>query len=520
MVFDAEGYTPSHNVYSCQLPAQFPKSSYLQPPLFAKVWHSASPLSVALQSSNDDIAGLLNTVCEYYTTSDDRIASICYERTDEYFDMHVPGAEHYFAEGFWHHNTGKTYGGLYRLDTLARTYPDQYILARKVRVTMDSTVLGTWRRIIAMRGDVETFGGEHPQFYTYPNGARVWVVGFDNPDKILSGEFGAAYVNQAEELEEDDFETLTTRVTGRGVQNPDPMVFGDCNPSAEDHWIIGRRDSGRLVLLESKHEDNPTLYDDAGVLTPQGERTMQVLDGLTGTRYWRLRMGLWVGAEGQHFEAWNPDIHVIDPLPITGDWLIWGGFDYGYGHPLAMGVFGLAPSGDVHLMAEWGARKTLIPDHVAGYLAQLRKLGIAPARVRNIAAGHDAWATRGGDDAETIADKWARAVRAAVGHDALQLTRATVDRVNGATALQERLGNATRRPTFYVWKDCTETIKTIPRMVTDPRNPEDVKKINADAQGRGGDDYYDMARYGLMEAPRTITVSRAREKKVNVWGGI
>jgi phage terminase large subunit-like protein len=90
--------------------------------------------------------------------------------------------------------TGKTYAGLYRLDTLARAYPDQYILARKVRVTMDSTVLNTWRRIIALRGGVEPFGGEHPQFYTYQNGARVWVVGFDNPDKILSGEFGGAYV--------------------------------------------------------------------------------------------------------------------------------------------------------------------------------------------------------------------------------------------------------------------------------------------------------------------------------------
>jgi hypothetical protein len=419
------------------------------------------------------------------------------------------------------YDTGKTWAALWRLDTEARNNPKgQYAIVRKVRNDMDGTVLVTWRKIIAMRGGVSTFGGEKVQWYDYENGARVWVGGLDRPEKTLSGERDGIYVNQAEELDEADWEMLTRSTTGRGAVTDHPMLFGDCNPGPEDHWIIDRRDNGSLTLLQSKHEDNPDLFDEHGTITPRGILRISDLDKMTGTRYWRGRMGIWVGAEGQHFEAWNPDIHVIDPLPITGDWLIWGGFDYGYGHPLAMGVFGLAPSGDVHLMAEWGARKTLIPDHVAGYLAQLRKLGIAPARVRNIAAGHDAWATRGGDDAETIADKWARAVRAAVGHDALQLTRATVDRVNGATALQERLGNATRRPTFYVWKDCTETIKTIPRMVTDPRNPEDVKKINADAQGRGGDDYYDMARYGLMEAPRTITVSRAREKKVNVWGGI
>lgn len=408
--------------------------------------------------------------------------------------------------------TGKTWAGLYRLDSLARAYPDQYILARKVRSTMDSTVLGTWRRIIALRGGVTVFGGERPQWYDYPNGARVWVVGFDDPDKILSGEFGGAYVNQAEELEENDWETLSTRVTGRGAVNPTPMTFGDCNPGAEDHWIKRREQARTMCLLESRHEDNPTLYDEAGELTEQGVRSMRVLDALTGVRYWRLRKGLWVGSEGQHFEAWDEQVHVIDPLAITGDWLIWGSLDYGFGHPLASGILGMPPNGDVHLMAEWGGRKTLIADHVSGYLEQLARLKLRPERVRFIAAGHDMWATHGGDDPEARADKWAREVEKQVGYACLKLERATVDRVNGATALQERLalphGDASkdpplppRWPTLYIWRGCVETIRTIPRMVTDPKNPEDVKKINADAQGRGGDDYYDMLRYGVMAVP-------------------
>lgn len=401
--------------------------------------------------------------------------------------------------------TGKTYAGLYRLDSLARAYSDQYILARKVRATMDSTVLNTWRRILALRGGVEPFGGEHPQFYTYPNGARVWVVGFDNPDKILSGEFGGAYVNQAEELDEGDLETLTTRVTGRGASNPHPMVFGDCNPGAEDHWIIGRRDAGTLTLLESKHEDNPTLHDGSD-WTEQGRRALEILDALTGARYWRLRMGLWVGAEGQHFETWDEKRHVLEPPypEVTGDWLIWGALDYGFGHPFSTGILGLSPSGDVHLMAETHLRKALMPDHVAAYLEALASLRIAPTRVRSVAAGHDMWAPGSAEDAETRADKWAKAVRKQLGYDALPLERATVDRVNGASAIQERLGDARHPQTLYIWRRCGETIRTIPRMVTDPRNPEDVKKINADAKGRGGDDAYDKLRYGVMAVPTTI----------------
>jgi hypothetical protein len=42
------------------------------------------------------------------------------------------------------------------------------------------------------------------------------------------------------------------------------------------------------------------------------------------------------------------------------------------------------------------------------------------------------------------------------------------------------------------------TIATIPAMQHDPRRPEDVLKVDSDAQGVGGDDAYDMLRYGLM----------------------
>lgn len=411
------------------------------------------------------------------------------------------------------YETGKTWAALWRLDSEARANPrGQYALVRKVRNDMDGTVLVTWRKLIAIRGGAAPFGGEKVQWYDYPNGARVWVGGLDRPEKTLSGERDGIYVNQAEELDETDWEMLTRSTTGRGAVTAHPMLFGDCNPGGEDHWIKRREQGGSLRLLVSRHEDNPTLYDAAGALTAQGGRTMAALDQLTGARYQRGRMGLWVGAEGQHFEAWDEAHHVIDPVPITGDWLIWGALDYGFGHPLAFGLLGLAPSGDVHLMAEWGGRKTLIPDHVAGVLGQLARFDIAPERVRHVSAGHDMWATRGGDDAETIADKWARAVREQAGYDALRLERATVDRVNGASALQEALGlphgdaargSPPRRATVYIWRGCVETIRTMPRMVTDPRNPEDVKKVNADAQGRGGDDYYDMLRYGLMGRPDT-----------------
>lgn len=441
----------------------------------------------------------MNTVCGYYTVQMDTVSSVAYEQVGDFYDMTVPGAAHYFAEGYWHHNTGKTFAGLYRLDSEARRYPDQYILARKVRATMDSTVLGTWRRIIALRGGVTAFGGEHPQFYVYPNGARVWVVGFDNPDKILSGEFGGAYVNQAEELDEADFETLTTRVTGRGSQTPTPMVWGDCNPGPEDHWIMRRAQSGALMLLESRHEDNPTLHDGSD-WTEQGRRTLATLDALTGVRYQRLRLGRWVGAEGQYFDQWDEARHVIAPRATTGRH-VWGAFDYGFTHNTAFLLLSSGPDGSIEVIGEHVQHKWLPSQHAAAMDALCARLGVRP---RFVVAGLDVFQAKGDSDGRTIADQYA-----ALGW---RFEPAQVDRVSGAAELSQRLGNpaADIAPTLRVWQTCPRLIATMPRMVHDPRRPEDVLKTDADAEGRGGDDPYDALRYGVMATRQPVTIRRAR----------
>jgi len=393
--------------------------------------------------------------------------------------------------------TGKTFAGLWRLDSEARRVPDAYILARKVRATMDSTVLSTWRRIIAIRGGVTVYGGEHPAFYQYANGARVWVVGFDNPDKILSGEFGGAYVNQAEELDEQDYETLTTRTTGRGARTDTPMVWGDCNPGAEDHWIKRREAVGALRLLESTHADNPTLYDEAGALTDQGVRSMAVLDALTGVRYQRLRLGRWVGAEGAYYQQLDEHLHLVTYHVAPPGWRVWAALDYGFAHLLSFGVLASDPAGRIVLLGRHARNRWYIPQHVAAMDELLAALGVPKAGLR-IVAGHDCWAS-GHDDPETIAVKF--------GAHGYLLERATIARVAGARAVGERLGNPAASPPVPPTLFLNDryggraVFDTLARLTPDPRNPEDVKKIDADAAGRGGDDDYDMLRYGIMAGP-------------------
>lgn len=400
--------------------------------------------------------------------------------------------------------TGKTWAALYRLDSEARRVAGgQFALIRKVRNDMDGTVLVTWRKLIALRGEVTAFGGEKVQWYDYPNGSRVWIGGLDRPEKTLSGERDGVCVSQAEELAEADWELLIRSTTGRGARTTTPMLFGDCNPGPEDHWIIRRRDSHALTLLETSHEDNPTLHDGKD-WTPQGRKSLAALDTLTGVRYQRLRLGRWVGAEGQYFDQLDESRHVIDLPTLPPGYDVWAALDYGFTHPLAFGVYCQSPDGVIIKIGLHTAAKWYIAQHCAAMDDLLDSIGV-PKRGLRIVAGHDCWAT-GKDETETIADKFKK--------HGYVLEKAQLSRIIGARALGERLGNpaANVKPTLFFARQCRATLPALARMVHDPRNPEDVLKINADASGRGGDDVYDETRYGIMAAS-------SRPKRIAPGGG-
>lgn len=263
--------------------------------------------------------------------------------------------------------TGKTWAACHIQNYRAWKYPGmQGAIVRKTYASMHGSVLQTFRRILAECAKAglpmpHAFGGEKPDWFDYPNGSRIFVGGMDNPDRVLSSERDSIYFNQAEEGSLDDWETLSTRTTGRGSTSEMgySQLFGDCNPGPSTHWILSR-DS--LRLLHSRHEDNPTLYSDTGELTDQGKRTMAVLDTLTGTRYQRLRLGKWVGAEGLIYQEYDRDKHLIDPFPIPEDWPRFRTIDFGYTNPFVALWAAQDPDGRLYIYREYYMTQRLVED--------------------------------------------------------------------------------------------------------------------------------------------------------------
>lgn len=224
-------------------------------------------------------------------------------------------------DGIVHHNTGKTLAALWKLHIIASKYPkSSIVIARKRYTDTHSTVLQTYKGKVMPPG-IAPYGGERPQWYDYPNGSRIWIAGMDQSSKVLSSEHDVIYVNQSEELTLTDWETLTTRTTGRAGNMPYSQTIGDANPAHPTHWILKRRDKGHLSLITSTHLDNPTLYDpETGTLTERGKRTMQTLDRLSGARYMRLRQGVWAAPEGAIYDIFSEERHVITSFEIPHLW--------------------------------------------------------------------------------------------------------------------------------------------------------------------------------------------------------
>lgn len=222
------------------------------------------------------------------------------------------------------------------------------LILRKTQRSLGSTALVTWRNFVIKEaletGEVVYYGGsqqEAPQ-YRFKNGSTVTIGGLDNPTRVMSSEYDIIYIQEATEITITDLEYVKSRLRNWRVSFQ--QLIMDCNPAGDKHWLKLRCNAGTCILIESRHEDNPRLFNEDGTVTVRGAAYIAILDNLTGVRYKRLRLGLWVSAEGIIFEEFDPAYHVLDwdfdaegnRLPLPWEWDRYWAIDFGYRHPFVL----------------------------------------------------------------------------------------------------------------------------------------------------------------------------------------
>lgn len=223
-------------------------------------------------------------------------------------------------------------------------------IVRKYRSTITQTALVTFDQLVRIPGDGVVWNSVD-QEYNFENKSQIVVAGLDDPGKILSTEFDIIYVQECTQIDENTWETLTTRL--RWNHMPYQQLIGDCNPDSSRHWIKRRQAAGKLNLMESTHKDNPTLWDEEKEeWTPFGDDYISTLKNLSGTVRERLFEGKWVGAEGVVYTNWNPDIHIVDNFKIPPHWDRYLAIDFGYNNPFVCQWWAINHDGDMYMYRE------------------------------------------------------------------------------------------------------------------------------------------------------------------------
>lgn len=398
--------------------------------------------------------------------------------------------------------TGKSRACLEKLNLIAMQKPIRAAIVRKTRRSLTQSAMATLEdKVLPQPNQVRFHEGD--QEYRYPSGARIMVAGLDDSEKIGSTEFDLVYVQEATELEEDDWGMLL-----RGLRNgvlSYQQLIADCNPSSPDHWLKQRCNRGDCVLLESKHEDNPLLVSpDSGDYTDFGREYLAGLDSLQGYLHKRLRLGMWVAAEGMYFTEWDPSLHVCASFEIPDDWPRWLCVDYGFAAPFCC----------LWLAREPETRRIFV--YREAYAAGLRDEQQAQLIVERSQNEHvilkvldpSMFNPRTEQQRPSIASVyWAHGVR--------PVYPGFNNRKQGWAVMRRALAHdGTAVPRLQIlYGAAPNLVRTLPGLVVDPLDPEDV----ADSiKGTKCEDHApDALRYGLVaeaQPPRPAEPTKLR------WG--
>lgn len=336
----------------------------------------------------------------------------------------------------------------------------------------------------------------------FPNGSKIVTGHFQSDrdiDQYLGIEYDVILVEEATTLTFNKYRDIQTccRSSKPGWR---PRMYSTTNPGGVGHaWYKKRfidphrRGAGYVPLHEQRGETRfvSATADDNNFLGEEYRRL--ILDRLTGWKLRAWRYGDWDIAAGQYFITFRRDVHVAEPpRPIPSNWKVWAALDYGFTHYTTTYLLAKG-DGMLYIVDEHAARQWLIPRHADAIKAMLDRNGVRMEQLKSFVAGSDVFAKD--HTGNTIADEYQTY--------GITLRPANNDRINGASEILSRLGdldaNPAITPRIRISERCAGLIETLPLLEHDPNRPEDVQKWDTDEDGNGGDDYYDGARYGVME---------------------
>ena len=295
--------------------------------------------------------------------------------------------------------SGKTTAATLKMAMLCIKYPGvKFLFTRKSYRALVKSGVETFEKVVKLLGlsigkrpdQIRRHGDAEPREFTFPHmrntvdgksyegQSRIVLSSLDRVYDEMGSEYDYIYVNQPEEITEQDWQFLVSRATGRRGVAPYPQLFGDPNPQHERHWIrmggyeeingqkVGYGDRWRLI--KSIYTDNPVMWDSTaegecpytgvkGALTESGRSQLGILERtLNPVMAKRLIEGQWASFEGLVYgDVWNQALHTITryefdkQYTIDHNWQRFWAIDFGYDHPFVCSMFAKHPNMELYV---------------------------------------------------------------------------------------------------------------------------------------------------------------------------
>ena len=358
--------------------------------------------------------------------------------------------------------------------------------------------------------------------WTFPSGAKIIFGSMHRPQDKIQYQ-GQAYdfiaFDELTHFTHEEYEYLFSRNRPNG---PGTRVYirATANPGGVGHgWVkerfitagqpmhtiwddISWRDrSGKehhekqsRIFVPSSVFDNPALLENDPdyikrlASMPEADRNA-------------LLYGDWNSFSGQVFTEWKDDpshygdrmhTHVISPFKVPDTWVIWRSFDWGYSRPFSVGWYAVDHDRRMYRIRElYGCTGTpnagvqWEPTRVA---QEIKKIEADDPNLRGkkiFGVGDPAiWASDGTESIGALMER-----------ERVYFEKGDNARISGKMQVHHRLAfDDGGIPMLYVFSTCKHFIRTVPNLVYDEKNVEDI-----DTDGE--DHIYDELRYVCMKNP-------------------
>lgn len=339
--------------------------------------------------------------------------------------------------------------------------------------------------------------------FEFANGSVIQCRYAESPDDVSTyqtAEWDALLIDEITQFDQLTYIGLLSRVRSTKPWWPGPRVRAAGTPLGVGHvwvkerWVKpadtyqiwkGPISEGGMTrqFIPARVTDNPALID-------ADPDYIKRLRSLPPEEYRARALGDWDTFTGQFFTQWRPDIHIITPFDIPPDWDKYVAVDYGFNAPYAALWIARPPGTDVaYVYREHYGKDVKLEEQI--YRAKqacedsgdkVKGVIVDPALFGKVNVK--------GERIDSMANDWMK--------EFYPVIKGNNDRIPGWRLLREMVDwkegpneEVLVSPRLKVFSTCRNLIRTLPTLVMNENNPEDVDSDSEDHAA-------DALRYGLM----------------------